>query len=81
MRYGISTIEVKLHLILPPSRSQISSCNGDQIIDVNGVIAEPDETLNTLSQFELSNLNALVTGNTVLLDGQISANGKLRDLY
>jgi len=57
--------------------------NGDQIIDVNGVIAEdPSKSLEyTLSQFELSNLNALLTGNTVLLDGQISANGNLKDLY
>lgn len=63
--------------------ANIRAVNGDQIIDVNGVIAEdPMKTLEyTLSQFELSNLNALVTGNTVLLDGQISANGKLRDLY
>ena len=63
--------------------SNIRAINGDQIIDINGVIAEdPTKRLEyVFSQFELSNLNALLTGNTVLLDGQISANGNLRDFY
>ncbi len=63
--------------------SNIRAINGDQIIDVNGVISEdPTKRLEyVFSQFELSNLNALLTGNTVLLDGQISANGNLRDFY
>ncbi|MFT7612238.1 MAG: hypothetical protein ACI9J3_001192 [Parvicellaceae bacterium] len=63
--------------------SKIRVVNGDQIIDVNGFITEDPSTKveYTLSQFDLANLNSLLLRDAVKLNGLITANGNLRDLY
>lgn len=63
--------------------SKVRVVNGDQIIDVNGWITEdPSSKVEyTVSQFDLANLNSLLLGDFLKLDGLITANGNLRDLY